>query len=300
MSESFIITEEEAGERIDKILPVRYPEQSRSYFHRLINDHALYVNGESVKKKYQGVTGDEVTFSFCLTPEISLKPEAMDLDILFEDEWIIGINKPRGLVVHPGSGNWTGTLANGLVHYCEQLQAITTTPLRPGIVHRLDKDTSGVMITAKTESAMNKLSKLFADRQVQKVYLAVTVGSPGDGAITEPIGRHPKERMKMAIREEGRAATTNYRTLSKGEKLAFVELTPLTGRTHQLRVHMKHLGKPILGDPVYGSSHVNKHFKVSKQMLHASSLELVHPFTGELLRLEAPLPSDMQPFIKNQ
>lgn len=290
--ELLIVTAEEAGTRLDRILAERYSEiHSRSYFQYLIREQSVLLNGEPVKKQVRPEEGDEIQVEFILTPEITVTPEAIPLEVLFEDEHLIIINKQAGLVVHPAPGNWSGTLVNALLHHCGGLETQNT--LRPGIVHRLDKETSGALVAAKTIQAHQKLVALFAERQVKKRYLALCKGNPGEGTIDQPIGRHPVHRKQMACIESGRRAVTHYKTLQTHEGISLVELDLETGRTHQIRVHMQKLNCPILGDSVYG-----KRDGAKRQMLHAATLKFIHPITDEPLHVEAPIPQDMAKMIK--
>ena len=296
-SDIIVITDDEAGNRIDKILANRYKEvRSRSYFQYLINEGNVLLDGKSVKKRTRPEVGDEIQILFVLTPEIDVTPEDIPLDIIYEDDDIIVINKPAGMVVHPAPGNWTGTFVNALLYHCKELDATNT--MRPGIVHRLDKETTGVLIAAKNAKAQQGLVDQFSSRQVYKEYLAICLGNPGNTTIEQPIGRHPVHRKKMAIVETGRHAKTHVETMACNGKISAVKIILETGRTHQIRVHLKHQGAPVLGDATYGNASSNTHYKVTRQLLHARVLSLKHPVTGEELTFEAPAPSDMQPFLK--
>ncbi len=300
--ETLFVTAEEEGERLDKILAERFRNiQSRTYFQKLIEDHLVLLNGSPAKKRARPSEGDEVEVEFVLTPEIALEPEDIPLDILYEDEHLIAINKPAGMVVHPAPGHWSGTFVNALLHHCQK-QGIALSSLdqthRPGIVHRLDKNTTGVLVAAKTTQTHQKLVELFADRSVHKEYLAICLGNPGRGTVEAPIGRHAVDRKKMAVVSEGgRHAVSHYVTEAHDSELSLVRIQLITGRTHQARVHLKHLGFPVLGDPVYGSAKANERFKVNRQMLHAEVLKFSHPITGTTLWLKAPPPSDLQRWI---
>lgn len=296
--ESLVITLEEAHDRIDKVLAKRFVDiQSRQYFQHLITSGLVTVNGRPVKKKDKLNPGDEVEVQFVLTPEITLTPEAIPLDILHEDDDILVINKPVGMVVHPAPGNWHGTFVNALLHHCQGLEG-DASQLRPGIVHRLDKDTSGVLVAAKTNAAHQKLVALFSSRQVQKEYLAICAGNPGKGEIDAPIGRHPTQRKLMAVVEKGgRQARSQYETLGFRGDLSVVKIHLITGRTHQARVHMRHIGFPIIGDATYGKAATNQKFHAKRQMLHAHTLTFPHPITGKALTFTAPIPQDMQLFV---
>lgn len=299
--ESIIITPEEEGERLDKILAARFQGlQSRTYFQYLIEEEKVLVNGIPVKKRVQPKAGDEVEIEYILTPEIGLEPEPIPLWILFEDPHILVINKPAGMVVHPAPGNWTGTFVNALLHHCKNLIVPNTpaTDARPGIVHRLDKDTSGVLIAAKTAQAHQKLVQMFAAREIHKEYQAICLGNPGDAEINAPIGRHPVHRKMMTVLSEGgRDALTYCTTLAHKGDLSLVNIVLATGRTHQIRVHMKHIGHPILGDATYGSLPANKKYGAERQMLHAKLLRMKHPITGQAIEFQATIPDDMAKFI---
>lgn len=290
------VREKEAALRLDKLLAKRFPEYSRQYFQYLIREKLVLVNGSLVKKATKLEEGDEVEIEFALTPEISLEPEAIELEILFEDDDLIAINKPAGMVVHPAVGNWSGTFVNALLYHCQQLPKGTS--LRPGIVHRLDKQTTGVLVAAKTERAQQLMVEKFANRQIEKTYLAICIGNPGNRLIEGNIGRHPVRRKEMAVLEgKGREAQTLCESLAHNATLSLVRLFPKTGRTHQLRVHLKTIGTPILGDPVYGNPTLNKKFGAHRQMLHAYSLRFEHPLRKEEIELKAPIPQDMETFI---
>lgn len=292
-----LITAEEAGLRLDRVLANRFTSiQSRTYFQRLIEEERVLLNGEPVKKRVQPKEGDEVEIEFILTPELDLQPEAIPLDIIFEDEHLLAVNKPAGMVIHPAVGNWNGTFVNALLYHC-QMEA-PKGDVRPGIVHRLDKDTTGLLLAAKHPLAQQKLIALFASREIEKTYWAVCIGNPPGGTIDAPIGRHPVHRKMMAVLEDsGRRAVTHTKTLKYKDPLALVEVNLETGRTHQIRVHLKYKNAPVLGDSLYGVDRVNKRLHAERQMLHAKRLKFIHPLTGKALDLEAPLPPDMQKII---
>lgn len=296
-SDLLFVSSEEAGHRIDKLLAERFPNFSRTYFQNLLENGSVLLNGHPVKKRAAPEEGDEIEVCFQLTPELSVIPEPMALEILFEDEHLIAVNKPPGLVVHPAPGHWTGTFVNGLLAHCQSL-AEGSDPLRPGIVHRLDKDTSGVLIAAKTREAHQKLIEMFAARQMEKIYLAICCGRPPNGLVDAPIGRHPVHRKEMAIIPEGKAATSHVQVLAFNEKTSLALIRPTTGRTHQIRVHLKHLGHPVLGDEVYGNRKLNLSLRPERLLLHAYRLSFTHPCTKELLRFSAPIPDDMKGWMK--
>jgi 23S rRNA pseudouridine1911/1915/1917 synthase len=289
----FTVSEQEAGLRLDKLLTRHFPEHSRTYFQFLIEQGCVLVNDVPLKKRETLKIEDEVEVCFLLPPEISLEPQDIPLEILFEDEHIIAVNKPAGMVVHPAPGHPKDTFVNALLSHCRNLEGKTES-LRPGIVHRLDKDTSGVLLAAKTPQAHAKLVELFSLRQIRKYYLAICVGVPKEDLIDAAIKRHPTKRKEMAVNvTEGKEAKSICRPLRKNASLSLVEVQLLTGRTHQIRVHMKHIGTPILGDAVYGSSSANQRFNPLRQLLHAHRLEFIHPMTGFEIKLCAPIPKDL-------
>lgn len=293
-SELFFISEEEADKRLDQILADRYRSlKSRTYFQRLILESKVLLNGQPAKKQMKPSKGDEVEVFFALTPEITISPEEIPLDILFEDEHLLVINKPAGMVVHPAVGNWSGTFVNALLYHCQHLSADANS-LRPGIVHRLDKETTGVLVAAKSALAHQRLVEMFAKREVKKEYLAICLGRPGEGTFCWPIGRHPFLRKQMAVSENGRPAITHYQTIHSDAKLSLVKIDLETGRTHQIRVHFSHHKTPILGDPVYGNNQANKKFGAGRQMLHARKLCFNHPIDGSPLEFYAEVPNDMR------
>jgi 23S rRNA pseudouridine1911/1915/1917 synthase len=243
--------------------------------------------------------GDEIEVQFVVSRELELVPENIPLDILYEDEWIIAVNKPAGMVVHPAFGNWTGTFVNALLYHCRHLER--NDDVRPGIVHRLDKDTSGVLLAAKSVDVLRKLSDLFAERTIEKTYLAVCVGKPASQEVCVPIGRHPIHRKQMAVLQEGgKEATTILQQMQAGKRVSLVRLQPKTGRTHQLRVHMKHIGHPIVGDPLYGRDDINAAYGINHQLLHAYSLSFLHPVLQTQVVLHAPLPPKMDQIIEKE
>jgi len=296
--ETLIISHEDAGMRLDKVLARHYcGSYSRAYFQSLIQDNQITVNGTVVKKRIASKVGDQIDICFVSPPELDLIPEDIPLNILFEDEDLLVVNKPAGMVVHPAPGNWSGTFVNALLHHTNQLPA--SPQKRPGIVHRLDKDTTGVMVAAKTAVALERLMNMFARREVYKEYWAICLGNPGKGEVTLPIGRHPVHRQRMAIREDGgRSATTRYATQAFHAPFSLIHIVPTTGRTHQIRVHMQHCGHPILGDALYGNMSMNQKYKIERQLLHAKRLGFKHPMTGNMMEISADLPQDMHIFVQ--
>lgn len=290
ISAEFSIASEDTGGRLDQFLASKIAELSRSRIQALIKEGHARLNGVGVKPNARLHLGDAVTIEEPAPVAVTTAAEAIALDVLFEDDDLIVINKPAGLVVHPAAGNWDGTLVNALLHHCKTLSGIGGEQ-RPGIVHRLDKDTSGCLVAAKSDLAHQGLARQFAGREVTKIYLALAVGRlpAKSGEIVAAIARHPVQRKKMAVVEagKGRAARTSYRVLRELEQGTLVECTLHTGRTHQIRVHLKHLGHPLLGDEVYG-----KRAGFQRQMLHAWRLGFQHPRSLEPMRFVAPVPAD--------
>lgn len=292
------ITQEEAGHRLDKVLAERFRQvQSRTYFQSLIDQECVLLNGLPIKKRSKPQAGDEVEIRFLLTPELDLKPEPIPLDIIFEDEHILVINKPAGMVVHPAVGHWEGTFVNALLHHCNL--SFDPASLRPGIVHRLDKDTTGLLMAAKHLQAQQRLVSLFAAKEIYKKYHAICIGNPGRVEIHAPIGRHPTQRKLMAVKEVGgKEALTLCHPLSSNGQLTLVDIVLATGRTHQIRVHLAHHKTPVLGDSTYGNIAINRKHGIHRQMLHAKILRFKHPMTNCWLELEAALPEDMASIIQ--
>jgi 23S rRNA pseudouridine1911/1915/1917 synthase len=288
---------EVSGIRLDAWLAEEEPEHSRARWQALIKEGCVTVNGGSIKPNHKLREGDRVEWNIPEAVPVETLPEEMPLDILYEDRDIIVINKPAGLVVHPAAGNESGTLVNALLHHCRDLAGIGG-ERRPGIIHRLDKDTSGVMVIAKNETAMNELARQFKERETDKEYLAVVRGAPFPprGTVETTIGRHPIHRKKMAVNvRNGKAAVSHYEVQEAFNEASLVRVKIETGRTHQIRVHMAYIKHPIIGDEVYGRSF---HIKAPRQMLHAAKLSLNHPDGGERMTFDAPLPDDMDALLR--
>ncbi len=294
-SQCFVVPEIYHGKRLDQILALFLPEYSRSRLQQWNEQQRVLVNQKFVPSKQKLYGGEVITVTLLSEPEeTAFSPEAIPLNIIYEDESILVINKPAGLVTHPGSGNWSGTLLNGLLHYASQLAHVP----RAGIVHRLDKETSGLMVVAKTIEAQTDLVRQLQARTVSREYFAFVIGTLTQaGIIAEPIGRHPTQRVKMAVVSSGKPAITHYQIVKNfmQQNITWVKCRLETGRTHQIRVHMTHLGFPLIGDPVY---FLRQHKKIvpdfSRQALHATRLALVHPHTKLQMQWECSLPEDMQ------
>jgi len=290
---------ESVGERVDVVLASTFSEYSRSFFQRGIRSKRILLNSQPCRPADTLRAGDRLTVQWPRTPRVTIAAEELDLDVLDEDDDVIVLSKPAGLVVHPAKGNQTGTLVHGLLYHDEEhfTELLTAGNVRPGIVHRLDKDTSGVMVVAKNERSRFALSNAFRDRNVEKTYLAIVVGEFGakTGRIEGDIGRHPVNRKKMAvIPEGGKRAVTLYRVLGTNEDLTLVEVRILTGRTHQIRVHFAHLRHPVLGDDLYGGRQRDLDVPAERQMLHAWKLTFPHPASGLMREYMAPIPNDFR------
>ena len=313
----FTVTQELDGLRLDAAMAAACPEISRSTALRLIGEGLVRIDGQAAGKPSRKMIGGE-TVEFLVPPPVpsEVMPEDIALEVLYEDSHIIVIAKPAGMVVHPAPGHSGGTLVNALLHHCTDLSGIGGTA-RPGIVHRLDMDTSGVLVVAKTDAAHLSLASQFALRQTKKIYLALVTGIPGEkrGVVNFPVGRHPVDRKKMAITSvRGRAAESRWEVLERFENAALLAVDIKTGRTHQIRVHMASIHHPVLGDPIYGpgaKTSTGAKIKVSggqktqepgkptpsRQMLHAWKLSLTHPVTGEAMNFTAPMPKDMEDML---
>jgi 23S rRNA pseudouridine1911/1915/1917 synthase len=302
------VEERDADSRLDAFLAEQFPQHSRVRLRRAITDGGVQVDGRGAKPAYRLRAGQCVSVTLPPLPPTGVRPEDVPLDILFEDEALAVVNKPAGMVVHPGKGHGSGTLAAALVHHFGRLSS-TGGAARPGIVHRLDRDTSGVLLVAKTDAAHLALARQFEQRTVEKEYYALVVGQPDRDrdAIEQPIGIHPYQREKMAIRAEhstSRAARTVFEVIERFRGFAALRVLPRTGRTHQIRVHLAHVGHPVLCDRLYGGRSRllrgeiaddadDKHVLLDRQALHARRLQFQHPVSGEALVIESPLPDDM-------
>lgn len=289
----YIVKAEQEGMRLDVFLTEQM-EGSRSYIQNLIKSGHVTVNDKSGKANMRLSEGLVIAVEVPEPESIEVLPEDIPIDYLYEDEHIIIINKPRGLVVHPGAGNYSGTLVNALLYHCKDLSGING-EIRPGIVHRLDKDTSGVMMAAKNDAAHIGLAEQVKDHSAKRTYLALVQGNIVEekGIIKAPIGRHPKDRMKMAVVfENSKDAVTHFKVLERYGYHTLVECSLETGRTHQIRVHFAHIGHPVVNDPFYGYRRMD--FPIEGQALHSRTLDIVHPITKEAMHFEAPVPEDFQ------
>ena len=282
---------ENAGERIDKFLSGELSELSRSYIQKLLKEEQVLVNGRIIKANYKTQSGDYIEFHIP-DPEVpDILPENIPLDILYEDDYVLVVNKPKDMVVHPSAGHTSGTLVNAVMAHCgEHLSGINGV-LRPGIVHRIDKDTTGALLICKDDIVHRDLAEQLKKHSIKRRYRAVVQGNlkEDEGTVNAPVGRHPTDRKKMAINHKnGKEAITHYKVLERFGQATYIECRLETGRTHQIRVHMASLGHPLLGDTVYGSS--KNPYHLQGQALHAMILGFVHPITGEYLEFEAPLP----------
>jgi len=292
----FKIDAEEAGMRIDKCAAKRLGEEySRTFARMLIDKGHITVNGVNVKPRHPVCEGDEVIVEILPPVESDVKPENIPLDIIYEDERIIVVNKSAGMVVHPGAGNKNGTLVNALLFHTSSL-ADTGDAARPGIVHRLDKDTSGVVVACKDERALRSISKQFQGRTVKKRYIALVRGQvgPDNGVVEVPLARHAVNRKKMTVdHERGKPARSVYHVKKRFKRFTVLEIELETGRTHQIRLHMKHIGHPVLGDKTYGYGN-----EVPRQALHAEMVGFTHPDTGKYVEFHSPVPDDIMEVIK--
>ncbi len=299
MSELFIeVPQEFHGERIDKFLSVLVPDCSRNSIQKLIEQGNVTINGESVNKKYKVNTDDEILVVTGELKPLDAEPENIPLDIVYEDDDLLVVNKPRGMVVHPAPGNYTGTLVNALLYHCKDSLSGINGVLRPGIVHRIDKDTSGLLIVAKNDKAHMGLAEQIKEHSFTREYNAVICGHLKDqeGTVNAPIGRNPKDRKKMCVTmQNSKNAVTHYGVIEEYNGYSHVSLKLETGRTHQIRVHMAHLGHPVAGDLVYG--HDKKSAELNGQCLHAIKIGFIHPIKNEYMEFSSDLPDYFKSFI---
>ncbi len=296
---SAVIDEEFAGERLDKILSQILPDYSRSFIQRLFEDELVSCNRKKLSKSFKPKSGDRIDFIVPEPAELSLEPENIPLDIRYEDNDLLVVNKPRGMVVHPAPGNYSGTLVNALLCHCKGNLSGINGIIRPGIVHRIDKDTSGLLLVAKNDIAHVSLSEQIKAHSLQREYRAVIHGhlKVQEGIVDAPIGRSSEDRKKMCVTDKNsKNAITHYNVIEEYKDFSFIRLRLETGRTHQIRVHMAYLGHPVAGDPVYGPK--NGVTYLNGQCLHAGIMGFVHPVSGENILVEAELPDYFTGFLK--
>lgn len=293
---SITIEQENAGERIDKALSSIQEDWSRSQIASWITDGIVKVNGESVKAKYKVKEGDVIEVDVPEAEPLEVIPEDLNLEIVYEDSDVLVVNKPKGMVVHPAPGHMTGTLVNGLMYHCKDLSGINGV-LRPGIVHRIDKDTSGLLMVAKNDHAHHSLVEQLVNKTVTRKYTALVHGhiAHDKGTIDAPIARDPKDRQKQAVVDNGKHAVTHFQVTERLGNYTLVECRLETGRTHQIRVHMNYIGFPLVGDPKYGPK---KTIDFGGQVLHAGVLGFIHPTSKEYLEFEVPLPDDFETLLE--
>ena len=300
MREEFLVSWEEEDTRIDRYLSGVSPSFSRSYIQKLLKNGDILVDGQQVKSSYGVKEGDRIVVETPEAVEPEIQAEPMDLDILYEDQDVILINKPKGMVVHPAAGHYSHTLVNGLMYHCrDQLSGINGV-MRPGIVHRIDMDTTGVLIVCKNDAAHNSIAAQLKEHSIVRRYQAIVHGKvkEDEGVVDGPIGRHPVDRKKMSINyKNGKPAVTHYRVLKRFDRYTYIECRLETGRTHQIRVHMASIRHPLLGDRVYGPSSCPVP-GLEGQTLHAGVLGFIHPRTGEYMEFTAPLPSYFEHLIQ--
>ncbi|MDP4133830.1 MAG: RluA family pseudouridine synthase [Bacillota bacterium] len=278
--------------RIDVYVSAYAEDVTRSYAQKLIEEEKILVNGKKVKHNYKTKIGDIVTVEFDEPEPITSEPENIPINIVYEDSSVLVINKERGMVVHPAPGNVSGTLVNAILYHCKGNLSGINGDIRPGIVHRIDKDTTGLLVIAKNDKAHQSLTKQLSDRSLSRVYYALVNGNikEDEGTINAPIDRNPKDRKLMAVVSGGREAITDFEVMERFGAYTLVKCKLKTGRTHQIRVHMKHIGHSVVGDKAYGIK--NEKFKLLGQLLHAKEITFVHPDSGERVHFEAPLPQD--------
>lgn len=293
-----IVNENDKGKRLDIYIAENFNELSRTMIKKLIESNNILVNEKSEKVSYKVQANDNISIDVPEAKETKLKAQEIPLDIIYEDSDIIVVNKPKGMVVHPANGNPDGTLVNAILSICKNSLSGIGGELRPGIVHRLDKDTSGLIIVAKNDKAHINMSEQIKERNVKKTYIALVRGNvpEEEATINMPIGRSTKDRKKMAVTKNGKQAITHFKVLKRYSKYTLLEIKIETGRTHQIRVHMAEIGYPVVGDAVYSNG--KNEFGIEGQMLHAYKLEFMHPITNKHMELTAPLPQYFEEILK--
>ncbi len=293
-----VVKDNNQKKRLDSYIVEELEDLSRTTVKRLIDEEKILVNGKKQKSSYKPEMGDVISIDMPEAREIKLEAQNIPVPVIYEDNDIIVVNKPKGMVVHPANGNPDGTLVNAILAMCKNSLSGIGGEIRPGIVHRLDKDTSGLLIVAKNDTAHMKMSKQIQDRKVTKKYIALVKGviAENEATIDLPIARSTKDRKKMGVDPNGKNAITHFKVLKRYDKYTLLELKIDTGRTHQIRVHMSYIGHPVVGDSVYSNG--KNEFDIEGQMLHARYLEFKHPITGEELKLEAPIPEYFESILK--
>lgn len=293
-----VVKDNNQKKRLDSYIVEELEDLSRTTVKRLIDEEKILVNGKKQKSSYKPEIGDVISIDMPEAREIKLEAQNIPVPVIYEDNDIIVVNKPKGMVVHPANGNPDGTLVNAILAMCKNSLSGIGGEIRPGIVHRLDKDTSGLLIVAKNDTAHIKMSKQIQDRKVTKKYIALVKGviAENEATIDLPIARSTKDRKKMGVDPNGKNAITHFKVLKRYDKYTLLELKIDTGRTHQIRVHMSYIGHPVVGDSVYSNG--KNEFDIEGQMLHARYLEFKHPITGEELKLEAPIPEYFESILK--
>lgn len=290
---TFEVTCEYEDERLDKFLAAVFPERSRTYFSKLIKDGNVTMNGKALKANYRLHVDDLVTVELPPAERLAIEAEDIPLDILYEDDDLLIVNKPKGMVVHPSAGHYSGTLVNAVMYHCGDSLSGIGGVVRPGIVHRIDRDTTGSLIICKTDQAHAHIAAQLKDHSCNRKYRGIVIGNlrEDEGVIDAPIGRDPDNRKRMAVnRKNGKEAVTHYRVLERFGSCTYAEFSLETGRTHQIRVHMASIGHPLLGDEVYGGRKAGGKWKLEGQTLHAMNIGFIHPTTGEYLEICAQLP----------
>lgn len=297
--EKLFFTIEKGGERIDKYLSEQLEDMTRSHIQKLIKENMVRVNGMTVKSNFKLSASDQIEVEIPELKEPDILPENIPLDILYEDQDILVVNKPKGMVVHPAPGHYTGTLVNAIMYHCKDNLSGINGVMRPGIVHRIDMDTTGSLLICKNDRAHQALAEQLKEHSITRKYHAIVHGrlKEDEGTIDKPIGRHPIDRKKMSVHcTNGREAVTHYRVLKRFQQFTYIECQLETGRTHQIRVHMSSIGHPILGDQVYGPAKCP--YKLQEQTLHAKVLGITHPTTGKYMEFDAPLPDYFQGLLE--
>ena len=299
-TETFEVSYEFEGERLDKYISMLFAEQSRSFFQKLIKDGHVSVNNKLEKANYRLKLEDFVQIEIPDAVEAQIQPENIPLDILYEDEDLLVVNKPKGMVVHPSAGHYTGTLVNAVMYHCKNSLSGINGEIRPGIVHRIDMDTTGSLIVCKNDESHLAIAEQIKIHSINRIYRGIVCGvvKEEEGTIHAPIGRHPIDRKKMAINEKnGKDAITHYKVLERFEKYTYMEFKLETGRTHQIRVHMASIGHPLLGDPLYSNG--KSSYKLQGQTLHAMTIGFIHPKTGKYIEITAPLPEYFEKILRD-